>query len=93
MVAVILIEAGMPALDAVAFIRSRRRGALNSLQLQWLVDTYKRRAKKPALFFGKRSNSPDKGEHQGFFAKLGRMIVRSVSAPGHISSPQPSTSH
>jgi hypothetical protein len=50
MVGVILIEAGFEPLDAVAFIRKRRRGALNSLQLQFLVDEYKRRASKKSFF-------------------------------------------
>ena len=88
MVAVILIEAGMSALDAVTFIRSRRRGALNSLQLQWLVDTYKRRSKKPSGLFSKRSISPDKlmgnpmgppaatAAYPGFFAKMLGKLMR-----------------
>ncbi|KAI8813632.1 protein-tyrosine phosphatase-like protein [Cladochytrium replicatum] len=42
LVAICLVESGMEPLDAVEFIRRRRRGALNSVQLQWLVDTYKR---------------------------------------------------
>ncbi|KAI8808891.1 protein-tyrosine phosphatase-like protein [Cladochytrium replicatum] len=42
LVAICLVESGMEPLDAVEYIRRRRRGALNSVQLQWLVDTYKR---------------------------------------------------
>jgi protein tyrosine phosphatase type 4A len=39
-----LIEAGMANLEAVEFIRSRRRGALNMKQIHFL-DSYKRRGK------------------------------------------------
>ncbi|RKO92533.1 protein-tyrosine phosphatase-like protein, partial [Blyttiomyces helicus] len=46
LVGVALIEAGMEPLDAVSFIRQRRRGAFNSVQLSYLVDTYKRQWKK-----------------------------------------------
>ncbi|KAL7750156.1 hypothetical protein RI367_004328 [Sorochytrium milnesiophthora] len=44
LVAIALIEAGMANLEAVEYIRSRRRGALNSKQVHY-VDTYKRRGK------------------------------------------------
>lgn len=36
LVAIALIEEGMSALDAVTFIRSRRRGAINNKQLRYL---------------------------------------------------------
>jgi len=42
LVAIALIESGMQPLDAIEFIRRRRRGAFNSVQLQFLVDSYKR---------------------------------------------------
>ncbi|KAJ3339802.1 Protein tyrosine phosphatase type IVA 1 [Gonapodya sp. JEL0774] len=41
LVAIALIEAGMPALEAVEYIRKYRRGAFNSVQINFL-DTYKR---------------------------------------------------
>ncbi|KAI9224384.1 protein-tyrosine phosphatase-like protein [Blastocladiella britannica] len=44
LVAIAMIEAGMANLDAVEFIRSRRRGALNVRQVQFL-DSYKRKGK------------------------------------------------
>ncbi|KNE59069.1 hypothetical protein AMAG_03417 [Allomyces macrogynus ATCC 38327] len=44
LVAIALIEAGMPNLEAVEYIRSRRRGALNMKQIHFL-DSYKRRGK------------------------------------------------
>lgn len=57
-----LVEAGMAPLDAVEFVRRRRRGALNSVQLTWIVDSYKRQWKKANKgvggFLSKRSNSP-----------------------------------
>ncbi|KAI8835518.1 tyrosine phosphatase IVA1 [Chytridium lagenaria] len=48
LVAMSLIEAGMVPLDAVEFVRKRRRGAFNSVQLTHLVDSYKRVWKKPS---------------------------------------------
>jgi protein tyrosine phosphatase type IVA len=43
MVAIALIEDGMEPLDAVALIRSKRRGAINARQLHYLEHNYKRR--------------------------------------------------
>lgn len=43
LVAIALIEAGMSPLDAVTFIRERRRGAINSKQLRFLEQYKKRR--------------------------------------------------
>ena len=38
LVAIALIESGMDAMDAVEYIRKRRRGAINRLQLQYLQE-------------------------------------------------------
>ncbi|KAJ1340407.1 hypothetical protein BSLG_005000 [Batrachochytrium salamandrivorans] len=72
LVALTLIEAGMAPLDAVAFVRKYRRGAFNSIQLQYLVDTYKKSYnKRPSAFSnflsGKRSTSglPNGSESTG----------------------------
>jgi len=45
LVAIALIEAGMEPLDAIAFIRKKRRGAINARQITYL-ETYKRRTAK-----------------------------------------------
>lgn len=45
LVAIALIEAGMAPLDAVAFIRERRRGAINTRQLKWIEVYRPRRAR------------------------------------------------
>ncbi|KAG1463318.1 hypothetical protein G6F56_005308 [Rhizopus delemar] len=45
LVTIALIEDGMPSLDAVAYIRERRRGAINRKQLKY-IETYKPRSKK-----------------------------------------------
>ena len=45
MVAVALVEAGMQPLDAVEYVRKRRRGAINAKQIQY-VDSYRPRSKK-----------------------------------------------
>lgn len=47
LVVVALVEAGMPALDAVDYVRKKRRGAINNKQIQFL-ETYRRRAAKKA---------------------------------------------
>jgi protein tyrosine phosphatase type 4A len=44
LVGIALIEAGMNVLDAVIFIREKRRGAINAKQLKFL-ESYKRRVK------------------------------------------------
>ncbi|RKP17975.1 N-terminal nucleophile aminohydrolase [Rozella allomycis CSF55] len=44
LVAIALIEAGMSPLDAVSFIRERRRGAINNIQLDYL-EKYKKKQK------------------------------------------------
>ncbi|KAI8924103.1 protein-tyrosine phosphatase-like protein [Entophlyctis helioformis] len=66
LVAITLIEAGMAPVDAIAFVRKYRRGAFNSVQVQYLADTYKRfYNKRPATlhglssFLGKRTSSPN----------------------------------
>lgn len=43
LVAIALIEAGMGYLDAVTFLRQRRRGAINNKQLRFL-ESYRRRS-------------------------------------------------
>ncbi|PJF16859.1 hypothetical protein PSACC_03336 [Paramicrosporidium saccamoebae] len=43
LVAIALIEAGMSPLDAVSFLRERRRGAINNKQLRYL-ESYRRRS-------------------------------------------------
>ncbi|KAI8876722.1 phosphatases II [Backusella circina FSU 941] len=48
LVAIALIEQGMPALDAVAYIRERRRGAINKKQLRY-IETYKPRTKSSCI--------------------------------------------
>ncbi|KAJ8658242.1 hypothetical protein O0I10_005924 [Lichtheimia ornata] len=48
LVAIALIELGMPALDAVAYIRERRRGAINNKQLKY-IEGYKRRTKNKCI--------------------------------------------
>jgi protein tyrosine phosphatase type 4A len=44
LVAIALIESGMEPLDAILFIRERRKGAINSKQMRFL-EQYKRRSK------------------------------------------------
>lgn len=48
LVAIALIEEGMPALDAVAYIRERRKGAINNKQLKF-IESYKPRSKKQCI--------------------------------------------
>ncbi|KAJ3064558.1 Protein tyrosine phosphatase type IVA 2, partial [Quaeritorhiza haematococci] len=62
LVALALIEAGMSPLDTIEFVRRRRRGAFNSVQLSFLLDSYKRQWSKKSGKLGfktnKRASSP-----------------------------------
>ncbi|CAO3660371.1 unnamed protein product [Umbelopsis vinacea] len=49
LVAIALIEEGMSPLDSVAYIRERRRGAINNKQLKY-IESYKRRSKGKSLW-------------------------------------------
>ncbi|CAO3571435.1 unnamed protein product [Mortierella alpina] len=62
MVAISLVEGGMDPLDAIAYIRKARRGALNRIQIAFL-DGYKKRKKgfgirKPPKTNGIKSSAP-----------------------------------
>lgn len=57
LVACALVESGMTPLDTVEFIRKRRRGALNSVQLNWLVDKYRRQYRKGKPSFSVSSSA------------------------------------
>jgi len=46
LVAIALIEDGMEPVDAIALIRSKRRGAINAKQLHYLQNDYKRQGNK-----------------------------------------------
>ncbi|KAI8068511.1 protein-tyrosine phosphatase-like protein [Gongronella butleri] len=48
LVAIALIEQGMAPLDAVTFIRERRRGAINKQQLKF-IEAYQPRSKKQCI--------------------------------------------
>lgn len=52
LVAIALIEYGMSSLDAVSFIREKRRGALNNKQLRFL-ESYRRRNRNSVFDGGK----------------------------------------
>ncbi|KAJ3133260.1 Protein tyrosine phosphatase type IVA 1 [Physocladia obscura] len=53
LIAMALIESGMTSIEAVEYVRARRRGAFNSVQLNYLVESYKRiYAKKVSLVHG-----------------------------------------
>ncbi|KAG0373433.1 Protein tyrosine phosphatase type IVA 1 [Mortierella sp. AD032] len=61
LVAISLVEAGMDPLDAIAYIRKARRGALNRVQIAFL-DSYKKRKKgfasrKPTKTISNNSNA------------------------------------
>ncbi len=66
LVALALIESGMAPIDAVEFVRNRRRGAFNTVQLNFLVDSYnkqwhKRKQKLGVAMAKDSSNSSIKG--------------------------------
>ena len=50
LVAVALVErANMEALDAITFIRARRRGAINATQMQFIEKYYKQKDRKSVV--------------------------------------------
>ncbi|KAJ3104945.1 Protein tyrosine phosphatase type IVA 1 [Phlyctochytrium planicorne] len=65
LVAMSLIEANMSPLDAVEFVRRRRRGAFNSVQLTYLIDSYKRVWKKSGKFGGLLSSNSSSSNSSG----------------------------
>lgn len=52
----------MTPIDSVEYVRKRRRGALNTVQLQFLMDSYKKqwakKSFKPSFLSSKRLGSP-----------------------------------
>jgi protein tyrosine phosphatase type 4A len=86
LVAVSLIEAGLTPLDAVDYIRKRRRGAFNSVQLQYLVDNYKKRpssswkmGEAAKAFFGRRGSTPPPLNQQTLLTAPAPAVSRSES--------------
>ncbi|KAJ1677475.1 hypothetical protein EV182_006096, partial [Spiromyces aspiralis] len=57
LVAVALIEQGMDPIDAIEFIRRKRRGAFNNRQITYLVDQYKRSTGSRSRTNGLRSGA------------------------------------
>ncbi|KAF9083514.1 Protein tyrosine phosphatase type IVA 1 [Mortierella sp. GBA35] len=91
LVAISLVEAGMDPLDAIAYIRKARRGALNRVQIAFL-DRYKKRKKG----FGSRK---PKAFTNGNNVALKQMPVSSTSLAsgnnggGSPPAPQPQQQH
>ncbi|KAL2915970.1 Protein tyrosine phosphatase type IVA 2 [Polyrhizophydium stewartii] len=91
LVALALIEAGMAPLDAIALVRKHRRGAFNSIQLQYLVDTYKRSFNKRSTSFsnflsGMRSASASRDDVSAAAAAPATAASGSHSAGGSPSA-------
>ncbi|KAI8972486.1 protein-tyrosine phosphatase-like protein [Pilobolus umbonatus] len=53
LVAIALIELGMNALEAIEYIRTKRRGAFNKHQISFLLDGYKKRTKMHYFSLGR----------------------------------------
>ena len=70
LVAIALIEAGMPAVDTVEFVRKKRRGALNTVQLGYLMDSYKRQWKKPKNQKGSAIQRESSNSGSSLFSKV-----------------------
>ena len=81
LVAVALIEQGKDPIDAIEFIRRKRRGAFNNRQITYLVDQYKRTSGSRSRTSGLRSgmatpssqsppHGPTASTHKSFFRKM-----------------------
>ncbi|KAF9585001.1 Protein tyrosine phosphatase type IVA 1 [Lunasporangiospora selenospora] len=75
LVAVSLVEGGMDPLDAIAFIRKVRRGALNRAQISFL-DGYKKRKQG---FGSKKASSSSSAKHSNGLSVPGSANGSSVS--------------
>ncbi|KAJ3304911.1 hypothetical protein HDU76_005104 [Blyttiomyces sp. JEL0837] len=82
LVAIALIESGMAPLDAVDYVRKRRRGAFNSVQLTYLVDSYKRSwtSKSSALGGGIGLGGGGGG------GKFGALLIKRAVSPAPTST-------
>jgi protein-tyrosine phosphatase len=94
LVAIALIEAGLTPLDAVDYVRRRRRGAFNSVQLQFLVDAYKKKStgswknmgEVARALFGKRNSPPPHSSNEAL--KDARNRSDSTSSERSETSPR-----
>ncbi|KAI8343035.1 protein-tyrosine phosphatase-like protein [Chlamydoabsidia padenii] len=80
LVALAFLEMGINPLDAIAFIRQRRRGAFNKLQINYL-DQYRRNSKYRRLMGIHRrrssaSNSSASSSSSSFFSWSGKIICK-----------------
>ncbi|KAJ3075987.1 Protein tyrosine phosphatase type IVA 1 [Podochytrium sp. JEL0797] len=80
LVAIALVESGMSAIDAIEFVRQKRRGAFNSVQLAYLVNDY-----KPCF-----AHPVKKGFSFGFSKSASTGNVKSLAAVPAKKSPTPS---
>lgn len=71
LVAVALIEAGMSPLEAAQFVRARRKGALNTVQLHWL-ETYVKQRRWNAIGDGGNEGTVSGGVGRLLYALLTR---------------------
>ncbi|KAJ3118021.1 Protein tyrosine phosphatase type IVA 1 [Nowakowskiella sp. JEL0407] len=78
LVAIALIEAGLPAIDAIQLIRSRRRGAFNSVQLKWL-EIYRPQKSKISLV--------GEGISTSRFGMLLNNRIRAMNGGDEVSQP------
>ncbi|ORY51277.1 hypothetical protein BCR33DRAFT_712379 [Rhizoclosmatium globosum] len=79
LVAIALIESGMKPIEAVEYVRARRRGAFNTVQLNYLVDGYK-------PHFLKKGGLVAKGSFGFGFGGVSKK-ERSPSPTGSVSVP------
>lgn len=79
LVAIALIEMGMKPLDAIEFIRGKRRGAFNKPQIAYL-DSYKRTLKPKSA-----------SSNYSLRSSLGRMFKLGGTSNSNKPSPPPST--
>ncbi|KAI9339995.1 protein-tyrosine phosphatase-like protein [Obelidium mucronatum] len=92
--AVVLVDAGVDRADAAAFVRSRRRGAFNRRQLEWLLDARAglkppppppKPRRKPLLGLAFRASSQSLGAD----AESARPSVASSASVASSSSKKP----
>jgi protein tyrosine phosphatase type 4A len=88
LVALALLEMGVNPLDAIDFIRQRRRGAFNKLQIHYL-DQYKRTTKYRRL----SSGSSHSITSSSAFLSWGGRVLSKLTNKGGIHGPQQQEQH
>lgn len=83
LVALALVEAGMDALSVIELIRTRRPGALNTVQVRYLIDTHKRYGPNMIRGWGNEENAYGRRK-PGLLKKIVGKFMAMSSSPNNV---------